>query len=207
MQDALLPPSLPPIAPRRPLCCSCSFGTPRPAPEFESRGERKNVSRRSLSRTSGPACLPSTRLPPADSATQPAFAVRQNKHAQHSYSSALAPARFGIRPSSTATGARQHNAGGRGGWGGGAGRAVAVFEWSQVPRAPSLCAFVVCKRPVGRLLCAARSHAALLHDAGGHWAHGSTRRKSTPVFVCRAAGSAAARSRHVAFVLPLFVVW
>ena len=84
MQDALLPPSLPPIAPRRPLCCSCSFGTPRPAPEFESRGERKNVSRRSLSRTSGPACLPSTRLPPADSATQPAFAVRQNTHAQHS---------------------------------------------------------------------------------------------------------------------------
>ena len=75
---------LPPTAVLPPLRCSCSFGTPRPAPEFESRGERKNVSRRSLSRTSGPACLPSTRLPPADSATQPAFAVRQNTHAQHS---------------------------------------------------------------------------------------------------------------------------
>ena len=178
MQDALRPPSLPPIAPRRPLCCSCSFGTPRPAPEFESRGERKNVSRRSLSRTSGPACLPSTRLPPADSATQPAFAVRQNKHAQHSYSSALAPARFGIRPSSTATGARQHNAGGRGGWGGGAGRAVAVFEWSQVPRAPCVPSLFVNGPSV---VCAARSHAALLHDADDHRTHGSTRRKSAPV--------------------------
>ena len=39
-----------------------------------SLGVSANVSRRSLSRTSGPACLPSTRLPPADPATQPAFA-------------------------------------------------------------------------------------------------------------------------------------
>ena len=35
--------------PRRPLCCSCSFGTPRPAPEFESRGERERLSALSLS--------------------------------------------------------------------------------------------------------------------------------------------------------------
>ena len=179
MQDALLPPSLPPIAPRRPLCCSCSFGTPRPAPEFESRGERERLSAFSLSyvRSRVPAFHA-----PAPGRSGDAAGLRTNMYKHRTlHNSALAPARFGIRPSSTATGARQHNAGGRGGWGGGAGRAVAVFEWSQVPRAP--CALVVCKRPVGRLLCVARSHAALLYDAGGHWAHGSTRRKSTPVCV------------------------
>ena len=194
---------LPPTAVLPPLRCSCSFGTPRPAPEFESRGERKNVSRRSLSRTSGPACLPSTRLPPADSATQPAFAVRQNKHAQHSYSSALVPARFGIRPSSTATGARQHNAGGRGGWGGGAGRGVAVFVRSQVPRTPcvpSLFVTFVHGPSVVFPVCAARSHAALLHDAGGHRAHGNTRRKSTPVCVA-GGGIDGVRSGHVTRLL------
>ena len=158
-----------------------------------SLGVSANVSRRSLSRTSGPACLP-----PADSATQPAFAVRQNKHAQHSYSSALVPARFGIRPSSTATGARQHNAGGRGGWGGGAGRGVAVFVRSQVPRTPCVPSLFVHRPVVVFPVCTARLHAALLHDAGGYSSHGSTRRKSTPVCVCRAVGSAAAvRSGHV----------
>ena len=179
MQDALLPPSLPPIAPRRPLCCSCSFGTPRPAPEFEYRGERERLSAFSLSyvRPRVPAFHA-----PAPGRSGDAAGLRTNMYKHRTlHNSALAPARFGIRPSSTATGARQHNAGRHGGWGGGAGRAVAVFEWSQVPRAP--CALVDCKLPVGRLLCVARSHAALLYDAGGHWAHGSTRRKSTPVCV------------------------
>ena len=202
IKGALLPPSLPPIAPRRPLCCSCSFGTPRPAPEFESRGERERLSAFSLSyvRPRVPAFHA-----PAPGRSGDAAGLRTNMYKHRTlHNSALAPARFGIRPSSTATGARQHNAGGRGGWGGGAGRAVAVFEWSQVPRAPCVPSLFVNGPSV---VCAARSHAALLHDAGGHWAHGSTQRKSTPVFVCRAAGSAAARSRHVAFVLSPFVVW
>jgi hypothetical protein len=201
MQDALLPPSLPPIAPRRPLCCSCSFGTPRPAPEFESRGERERLSAFSLSyvRPRVPAFHA-----PAPGRSGDAAGLRTNMYKHRTlHNSALAPARFGIRPSSTATGARQHNAGGRGGWGGGAGRGVAVFVRSQVPR---MCADVVCTPAGGRFSCLhrplARRRAALLHDAGGYRSHGSTRRKSTPVCVCRAVGSAAAvRSGYVTGLL------
>ena len=145
MQDALLPPSLPPIAPRRPLCCSCSFGTPRPAPEFESRGERERLSAFSLSyvRPRVPAFHA-----PAPGRSGDAAGLRTNMYKHRTFhNSALEPARFGIRPSSTATGARQHNAGGRGGWGGGAGRGVAVFVRSQVPR------IVVCTPAGGRFSC------------------------------------------------------
>ena len=160
MQDALLPPSLPPIAPRRPLCCSCSFGTPRPAPEFESRGERERLSAFSLSyvRSRVPAFHA-----PAPGRSGDAAGLRTNMYKHRTlHNSALAPARFGIRPSSTATGARQHNAGGRGGWGGGAGRAVAVFEWSQVPRAPCVPSLFVNDPSV---VCAAGSHAAEIASA------------------------------------------
>ena len=55
-----------------------------------SLGVSANVSRRSLSRTSGPVCLPSTRLPQADPATHPAFA-RSHEHVHTQNNGTAAP--------------------------------------------------------------------------------------------------------------------
>ena len=156
MQDALLPPSLPPIAPRRPLCCSCSFGTPRSAPEFESRGERERLSAFSLSyvRSRVPAFHA-----PAPGRSGDAAGLRTNTKLHRTMAQQRPRARS-LRHTTqqhssrrTAAQCRRARWVGWGGWAGGGG------AWAVPGTSYAVCAFVVCNfctRPVGRVSCLRR---------------------------------------------------
>ena len=200
MQDALLPPSLPPIAPRRPLCCSCSFGTPRPAPEFESRGERERLSAFSLSyvRPRVPAFHA-----PAPGRSGDAAGLRTNVYSTNTEHCTTAPSRPLASAYDPAAQQPAHGSTMQAGAVGGVGGLGGGWRCSCGPRYLACVPMLFVHRPVVVFpVCTARSHAALLHDAGGYRSHGSTRRKSTPVCVCRAVGSAAAvKSCHVTHLL------